>query len=42
MGIKYAITLDYETLTDKKTVTLRERDTMNQIRINVGFIFYIL
>ena len=35
MGIKYAVTLDYETLNDLETVTIRERDSMSQIRINV-------
>ena len=41
IGIKYAITLDYETIEDSEkglesaSVTLRERDTMNQIRVKV-------
>ena len=37
-GIYYAITLDYETFNDK-CVTLRERDSMKQIRIKVKYIF---
>ena len=31
MGIKFAITIDYETL-DNESVTIRERDSMKQIR----------
>lgn len=38
IGIPYAITVDYDTLTDDEspTVTLRERDSMEQIRIPVA------
>lgn len=36
IGIKYALTLDYETLEDSATVTLRERDSMDQIRVKVN------
>jgi glycyl-tRNA synthetase (class II) len=35
IGIKYAITLDYETLEDSETVTVRERDSMKQTRVKV-------
>ena len=35
-GVAYAITLDYKTF-DDECVTLRERDSMQQIRINVNF-----
>ena len=35
-GIVYAITLDYETFNDD-SVTLRDRDSMKQIRIKVIF-----
>lgn len=31
IGVPYALTVDYDTLTDK-CVTLRERDTMSQVR----------
>lgn len=31
IGVPYALTVDYDTLTDK-CVTLRERDTMTQVR----------
>ena len=34
MGIKYAITIDFDTVKDKK-VTIRERDTMEQIRVPI-------
>lgn len=34
IGIKYAITIDYDTL-DDNTVTIRERDSMEQIRIKI-------
>ena len=36
MGIKYAITLDYDTLKTGTTVTLRERDSTSQIKIKVN------
>lgn len=31
IGVPYALTVDYDTLTDK-CVTLRERDSMTQVR----------
>lgn len=31
IGVPYALTVDYDTLSDK-CVTLRERDTMTQVR----------
>ncbi|ARF08785.1 glycyl-tRNA synthetase [Catovirus CTV1] len=34
IGIKYAITVDYESLNDN-TVTIRERDSMSQIRVKI-------
>jgi len=34
MGIKYVITVDFETLEDKQ-VTIRERDSMSQIRVDI-------
>ena len=33
IGIPYCITIDYDTLNDN-TVTIRERDTMEQIRVH--------
>lgn len=33
-GIPYVITIDYDTLNDGK-ITIRDRDTTEQIRINV-------
>ena len=36
-GIPFAITVDFDTLNDQ-TVTLRDLDTMKQIRLRVGFI----
>ncbi len=44
IGTKYAITLDYRTLEDSRTVTLRERDSTKQIRVKVNYFisfFYI-
>ena len=34
MGIKFAITIDFDSLNDNK-VTIRERDTMSQIRVDI-------
>jgi glycyl-tRNA synthetase len=34
IGTPYAVTIDYETLEDK-TVTIRDRDTMKQVRAPV-------
>jgi glycyl-tRNA synthetase len=35
IGTPYCITIDYETLADD-TVTVRERDTMKQVRVPIG------
>lgn len=35
IGVPYAITVDYQTVEDK-TVTLRERDSMLQVRVPVA------
>jgi glycyl-tRNA synthetase len=35
IGTRYALTLDYQTIEDSKTVTLRDRDSTKQIRIKV-------
>jgi len=35
VGIPYAVTVDYQTLEDK-TVTIRERDTRAQVRVNLS------
>jgi glycyl-tRNA synthetase len=35
IGTPYCITIDYETL-DDDTVTVRERDTMEQVRVPIG------
>jgi len=34
LGVPFAVTIDFETLNDK-CVTVRERDSMNQIRVTV-------
>ena len=34
IGTPYCVTIDFDTLEDN-TVTLRDRDTMEQIRINI-------
>ena len=34
MGIKFAITIDFDTFTDNK-VTIRERDSMKQVRVAI-------
>ena len=36
IAIPFAITIDFDTLKQPYTVTLRERDTMKQIRANVN------
>ena len=35
LGTKWCITIDYESL-DDNTVTIRERDSMDQIRVNIS------
>merc|ERR1719468_160727 len=42
IGIKYAITLDYETLENCETVTLRDRESMGQIRVKIDDIVWVL
>ncbi len=37
IAIPFAITIDFETLKEPSTVTLRERDSMKQVRIKVIF-----
>lgn len=43
IAIPYGITIDFDTLKEPHSVTLRERDSMNQVRIPVSvlFLFYI-
>ncbi len=36
ISIPYAITIDFDTLKEPNTVTLRERDSMQQIRVDVN------
>lgn len=40
LGIPFCLTIDFDTLNDN-SVTLRERDSTNQIRINVRRYMYI-
>ena len=35
IAIPFAITIDFDSLKEPHTVTLRERDSMQQIRVNV-------
>ena len=35
IGTQYCVTVDFDTLEDN-TVTIRDRDTMEQIRININ------
>ena len=35
IGIPFAITVDYDSLKEPHSVTIRERDSMEQIRVNV-------
>ena len=35
LGTKWCVTIDYESL-DENTVTIRERDSMDQIRVNIS------
>ena len=37
IGVPFAVTVDYTTLEDG-TVTLRERDSMEQVRVKVGIL----
>lgn len=38
IAIPFAITIDFDTLKEPHSVTLRERDSMEQIRVPVSFI----
>jgi glycyl-tRNA synthetase len=40
IAIPYAITIDFDSLKEPHTVTLRERDSMKQIRANVHNFMY--
>lgn len=48
IAIPYGITIDFDTLTEPHTVTLRERDSMGQVRLpvslkeNLKFVFSTL
>lgn len=35
IGITFGITIDFDTIKEPHTVTLRERDSMNQVRIPI-------
>lgn len=39
IAIPYGITIDFDTLKEPHSVTLRERDSMGQVRIPVSFFF---
>lgn len=39
IAIPYGITVDFDTLKEPHSVTLRERDSMKQVRISVSFFF---
>lgn len=39
IAIPYGITIDFDTLKEPHTVTLRERDSMKQVRIGVSVTF---
>lgn len=39
IGIPFGITIDFDTVKDPNSVTLRERDTMQQVRIPVSKLF---
>lgn len=41
IGIPFGVTVDFDTLKEPNSVTLRERDSMEQVRILVsGVLFY--
>jgi glycyl-tRNA synthetase len=45
IGVPFAITVDYDTLQDgehKDTVTLRERDSMEQVRVPIAELVTVL
>jgi glycyl-tRNA synthetase len=41
IGTPFSVTVDHQTLEDN-TVTIRDRDTMEQIRVNVADLFSII
>ena len=41
IAIPFAVTIDFDTVKEPHTVTLRERDSMQQIRIDVKFILFL-
>ena len=41
VGTPYCVTIDYETL-EQGTVTIRDRDSMKQVKLNVELLFGIL
>lgn len=42
IGIPFGITIDYESLNEPHTVTLRERDTKEQLRIPINDVNHII
>lgn len=40
IAIPYGITIDFDTLKEPNSVTLRERDSMGQVRIPVSLIYF--
>lgn len=42
ISIPFAVTIDFDTLKEPHTVTLRERDSMKQIRVNIDDLVGIL
>lgn len=41
IGVPFGITVDFDSLADKvPSVTVRNRDTMTQIRVNVSFFYF--
>jgi glycyl-tRNA synthetase len=42
IAIPLAITIDFDTLKEPFTVTLRERDSMMQIRIKVYYVYFYI
>lgn len=42
IAIPYGITIDFDTLKEPHTVTLRERDSMSQVRLPVSFYTFFL
>ena len=42
ISVPFALTIDFDSLMEPHTVTLRERDSMQQIRAEVSFNFIFL